>query len=84
MSKHTIMTITIPDELITNASAEDQQYFINIAVFLYDKRILTMGQAKRMAGLDQIAFQKEMATRDVYMNYDVEDYELDLKNLNIK
>jgi hypothetical protein len=50
------MTITIPDELITNASEQDQPHLIELAVFLYDKRILTMGQVKRMAGLDQIAF----------------------------
>ncbi len=77
------MIITIPDELIKNASENDQKYFIDLAVFLYDKRILTMGQAKRMAGLDQIAFQKEMATRDVYMNYDVEEFEKDLETLKL-
>jgi len=57
---------------------------LEIAVYLYEKQRLTMGQAKRLADLDQIAFQKELAKRNVYIHYDLKDFETDLKNLNIK
>jgi len=35
-----------------------------------------------LARLTQIDFQKEMAKRDVYFKYDIEDLETDLKNLS--
>ena len=37
-----------------------------------------MGQAKKLAGLTQISFQKEMAKRNVLIKYDIEDLEKDL------
>lgn len=42
---------------------------------------MTMAQAKNFAGIDQIRFQKEMRKKDVYIKYDVEDLEEDLKNV---
>jgi predicted HTH domain antitoxin len=42
-----------------------------------------MGQAKRLAGLDQIAFQHEMAKRDVCLNYDVDEFRKDLETLEL-
>lgn len=51
---------------------------IELAVYLYDKEKLSIGQAKKLAGLTQIEFQKEMAKRDVCIKYDIEDLEKDL------
>ena len=48
---------------------------------LYDTERLSMGQARNLAQLDQISFQKELSKRNVFLKYDVEDLELDLKNL---
>jgi len=55
---------------------------VDLAVYLYDKERLTMGQAKKLAGLTQIEFQKEMSKRDVLIKYDIEDLEKDLLTLN--
>ncbi|MEM6316141.1 MAG: UPF0175 family protein [Bacteroidota bacterium] len=54
---------------------------IDLAVYLYDKEQLTMGRAKKLAGLTQIQFQKELAKRDVLIKYDVEDFQADLETL---
>lgn len=43
-----------------------------------------MGQAKKLSGLSQIEFQKAMADRGVYLNYDVEEFHKDLKTLGIE
>lgn len=51
---------------------------IELAVYLYDKEKLSIGQAKKLAGLTQIEFQKEMAKRNVCIKYDIEDFEKDL------
>lgn len=61
-----------------------QELATEIAVYLYEKKRLTMGQAKRLAGLGQIAFQKELAKREVYIHYDMEDFQKDISNLGIQ
>ena len=42
-----------------------------------------MGKARRLAGLDLLSFQEELAKRDVHINYDVEDFHEDLRNLGM-
>ncbi len=61
-----------------------QELAIEIAVYLYEKKRLTLGQAKRLADLDQISFQKELARRDVYIHLETEDVLQDIENLGIK
>lgn len=77
------MTITIPDSTLAKANISPSELLIEVAVYLYDKERLTMGQAKRLAGLNHIAFQKELAKQNVYIKLDIEDLELDLKNLEL-
>ena len=43
-----------------------------------------MGQARHLAGLDQISFQKELAKRDILIHYTEEDLNQDLRNLGIE
>ncbi len=57
------------------------ELMIDIAVYLYDKEKLSMGQAKKLAGLTQIEFQKELSKNGVLIKYDIEDFEKDLENL---
>ena len=75
--------LIIPKELLENIHISRDEMLIEIAVHLYDTRRLTMGQAKRLAGLDQIAFQHEMASRNVYLNYDVEEFRKDMETLGL-
>lgn len=59
----------------------ESEFLIEIAVHFYDLGKMTMGQARNFAGIDQITFQKEMAKRNVYIKYDIEDLEEDLKTI---
>ncbi len=61
-----------------------EQLRLEIAIYLYEKKKLTMGQAKRLAGFGQIAFQKELAKQNVYIHYDESDFKKDLENLGIE
>ena len=76
--------LIIPAEVLQKADINPQELLIDLAVYLYDKERLSMGQARRLAGLDLISFQREMAKRDVYLHYDVEDLHTDLKNLGLE
>lgn len=76
--------LIIPKEFLESAKMSAQDLAIEIAVYLYDKKRLTLGQAKRLADLDQISFQKELAKRNVFIHYDAADVLTDIENLGIK
>lgn len=76
------MDLLIKEDVLKKAEITAEELLIEIAVHLYDTERLSMGQARNLAQLDQISFQKELAKRDVYIKYDVEDLETDLENLD--
>ena len=73
--------LVIPKEILDAIKLPSEELRIEIAVYLYDKEKLSMGQAKRLAGLDQLAFQKELAKRDVYIHFSMKELEDDLETL---
>lgn len=79
-SKLTDMIITIPDETLSDVKMSAAELLIDVAVYLYDKQRLSLGQARKIAGLDVLSFQKELAKRNVYLNYSVDDLNKDIQN----
>lgn len=75
------MDLLIKDEILRKAEITAEELTIEMAIYLYDRGRLSIGQARNLSGLDHISFQKEMAKRDVYIKYDLEDLKTDLKNL---
>lgn len=75
------MDLLIKEEILKKAEMTAEELVIEIAVHLYDTERLSMGQARNLASLNQLAFQKELARRNVYIKYDAEDLRTDLKNL---
>lgn len=75
--------LIIPADILQKADINPEELLIDLAVYLYDKERLSIGQARRLAGLDLISFQHAMAKRDVFLHYDVEDLLADLKNLGL-
>lgn len=73
--------VTVPDELLTAAGLTEREMAAEVALELYRREKLTMGQAVRLAGMDRISFWGLMASRDIYMHYDVEDLEQDIATL---
>ncbi len=73
--------LIISGNLLRELKISASELKLNLAIYLYDKERLTIGQAKKLAELTQIEFQKEMSRRGVYIKYDVEDLEIDLENL---
>jgi predicted HTH domain antitoxin len=75
------MNIVIPDEVLLTASMSEAELMQEIAVMLFQKEKLTLGQASNLAGMNQLAFQHLLASRQISVHYDVEDFEADLKTL---
>ena len=75
------MDLLIKEDILDKAEITARELTIEISVHLYDTNRLSMGQARNLAQLDQLSFQKELAKRDVYIKYDEEDLGTDLANL---
>ena len=73
----------IEKELLQGIKMTPEELRLELAVFLYARKQLSMGKAKRLAGLDLIAFQKELAKRQISIHYDIDDLKEDMKNLGI-
>ncbi|HFC00610.1 MAG TPA: UPF0175 family protein, partial [Phaeodactylibacter sp.] len=65
--------LIIRGNILEELRISPSELMTDLAVYLYDKEKLSMGQAKKLAGLTQIEFQKEMSKRGVFIKYDIED-----------
>jgi len=75
------MSINIPDEILTTTRMTEAEMKQEIAVMLFQKEKLTLAQASRFASMNRIAFQHLLASRQISVHYDVEDFEQDIQNL---
>lgn len=73
--------LVISGSVLKELRMSPSELMIDLAVYLYDLERLTIGQAKKLADLTQIEFQKEMSKRGVFIKYDIEDLEKDLLTL---
>lgn len=75
------MNITIPDEILESAQMSTDDIKVELAILLYQQKRISIGQARHLAGMHLIQFQKEMDKRGICINYGVEDFENDIKTL---
>ena len=75
------MTLVIPDEVIQAARMTEQEMAQALAVALFEKEKLTLGQAARLAGLTQTAFQHLLASQGIPVHYGTAEFEQDLATL---
>lgn len=75
------MSVVIPDEIVHTTHMTSAELMQEIAILLYQKERLTLGQASRLAGVNQLQFQFMLASRQIPFHYDVAEFEADLKTL---
>jgi predicted HTH domain antitoxin len=75
------MSLVIPDEILHTARMTASELAQEIAVLLYQKEKLTLGQASRLAQMTQLQFQFVLASRQIPIHYDVAEFEADLQTL---
>ncbi len=73
--------LSIPAEIIEATHMSREELKQEIALMLFQKGKLTLGQASKLAGMGQFQFQHLCATREIPIHYDSEDFEADLKTL---
>lgn len=75
------MSLVIPDEILQASRMSGDELKREIAVLLFQKEKLTLGQASRLAGMTQLQFQHLLASRQIPIHYDVREFEDDLNTL---
>ena len=73
--------LLITSEILEELRQTRSELLTDLAVYLYDKGQLSIGRAKKLAGLTQVAFQKELSRKGVLIKYGTEDFEADLETL---
>ena len=75
------MPVIISDEYLELADIREEELTLEIALLLYQKGNISLGKAAQLAGISRFAFQKEMASRKIPINFRLQDLQEDLKNL---
>lgn len=77
------MALVISDETLSTVQLSAEELLIDIACLLYERKRMSMGQARKLAHLDHISFQQELSKRNIDLHYSEIDLKKDLKNLGI-
>ena len=75
------MSLLINDEILHSAYMSASEMKREIAVLLFEQERLSLAQAGRLAEMPQWQFQALLASRDIPVHYDVDDFDADLKTL---
>ena len=78
------MSVLIPDDILRATKMTEDELKLEIAIMLYKQEKISSGKARAWTGLTVIEFQHELAQRDLCINYDVEDFQADVKTLQFK
>jgi predicted HTH domain antitoxin len=82
--KKVVMALVITDEVLQKTNLSEKELLTDIACYLYEKKKLSMGKAKELAGLNQLQFQAALAEREIDIHYSITDLQQDLDNLKIE
>lgn len=75
------MSIVISDEVLQATHMTEAEFLQEIAILLYQKGKLSLGKASKLAQMGRIQFQLILASRQIPINYGIEDFEADLNTL---
>jgi len=82
MLKDRFIAIRVPRDVIEGARIPEEEFErvarIELAIALYARGILSLGQARRLAGLSKWEFLEELARRGVERHYTWEELEDDM------
>ncbi|NES21085.1 MAG: UPF0175 family protein [Symploca sp. SIO3E6] len=75
------MSVLIPDDILRATRMTEDELKLEIAIMLYNQEKISSGKVRAWIGLTVIEFQHELGKRGLCINYDVEDFEADIKTL---
>ncbi|WP_017303833.1 UPF0175 family protein [Spirulina subsalsa] len=75
------MSVTIPDDILSASGLSEKELKLEIAILLFQQDKISIGKARKLAELNVLEFQAELAKRNICIHYDLEEFEQDLKTL---
>ncbi|MFB2979703.1 UPF0175 family protein [Microseira sp. BLCC-F43] len=78
------MSIVISDETLQTLQMSESELLAEIAILLFQQDRFTLGQASRFARMNQLQFQRLLASRQISLHYDVAELREDVKSLAAK
>jgi len=75
------MSIQIPDTIIQATRMTEQEIRQELAIALFQKEKLTLGQAAQLASVSQAEMMRLLAARAIPLHYDELSFEQDLQTL---
>ena len=73
--------LTISDSILKSANISDNELRQEIAIYLYSKNKLSIGKARKLAGLNIIQFQELLYNNNIPHNYGIKDLEEDFNTI---
>ena len=73
------VAIEIPHRLLQAARATTDELKVELAVQLYERRRLGIGEARELAGMSLWQFRQLLASRGIAPHYDVADLDEDMQ-----
>ncbi|MDY7013778.1 MAG: UPF0175 family protein [Cyanobacteriota bacterium] len=78
------MNITLPEELLQVSQMSEAELMCEIAIMLFEQGRISLGKGAQLARMHKIDFQTLLASRDICVHYDLEDYQTDVERLKAK
>ena len=75
------MGLLITDDILNQANLSEEQFKLELAVFLFQREVFTLGKASDFAGIHSFQLQKILSDRKVPIHYSEEDLEKDLQTI---
>lgn len=75
------MTLNIPDTFLEESGITAKDLLLELAMNRYDQEKISRAQARLLAGVDDYTLEVELEKRGLGFDYDLEDFEQDMKSL---
>lgn len=73
--------LEVPQDILDSARLTISELQVEVAVYLYSQRRLSIGQARELAGLSLWEFRQLLASRHISPHYDETDLDQDVAAL---
>ena len=75
------MSLVISDETLETIQLSESELLTEIAIMLFQQEKFTLGQASSFAKMNQLQFQRLLASRQISLHYDLAELKEDVASL---
>lgn len=72
------MSLIISDEFLRTAHVSEAGLKLEIAILLFRQEKITLDTASQFSGMNQLEFQRILGSREISIQYEVENFQQDL------